>query len=272
MTLWLSFLGKNTFATRTDDISNDNKKNKNMHYTKVQINNNVSSMVEEGRSNDYVLDFFLKMKMMNDLGPERPFVTQVPSPAEVRMKLLDYDDIDKDDIKLEMTKGINCPIQRLVVKLSPACTLYAEKFHDSLHVTINERNLTFMCLKSYSAADVALWMIRQKKKLKEYMEEWDVVLELAYKKAKIDHMAFLGIRALFTEAMKDYPRLKYAVLEQKRRAKIKVNIPNTDLGVYIYAWWGSYKKQLPQQIESLKLLLDTHRKSCLTNFFIHHKR
>ena len=49
-----------------------------MHYTKVQINNNVSSMVEEGRSNDYVLDFFLKMKMMNDRGPERPFVTQVP--------------------------------------------------------------------------------------------------------------------------------------------------------------------------------------------------
>ena len=243
-----------------------------MQYTKVQINNNIHKLLEEGKSNDDALDFFLMMNMMNDLGPERPFVTKGPLPAEVRIQLLEYNEINKDDIKLEQTNSAKSTTQRLVVKLSPTCTLYAEKVRDALQVTINGKNLTVMYLKSYSAADVALWMIRQKKKLKEYMEEWDVVLELAYKKAKIDHMAFLGIRALFTEAMKDYPRLKYAVLEQKRRAKIMVNIPNTNLGVYIYAWWGSYKKQLPQQIESLKLLLDTHRKSCLTNFFIHHKR
>ncbi len=241
-----------------------------MQYTKAQINNNICKLLEEGRSNDYALDFFLKMKMQNDLGPEQPFITKVPTPAEVRMQLLGNGDIDEDDIKLEMTKGANCPTQRLVVRLSPACTLYAEKFHSSLQVTINERNITFMSLKSYSAATIALWMIRQKKNLERYMNDWDVVLELAYKKAKIDHIAFLGIRALFTEAMKDYPRLKYVVIEQKRRAKIKVNIPNTDLGVYIYAWWGSYKKQLPQQIESLKLLLDAHRKSNLTNFFVNH--
>ena len=242
---------------------------KNMQYTKVQINNNISKMLEEGRSNDYALDFFLKMKMVNDLGPEQPFVTNVPTPAEVRMQLLGNDDIDENDVKLEMTKGINCPIQRLVVRLSPACTLYAERFRDSLQVTINERNITFMTLKSYTAANVALWMIRQKQNLEKYMEDWEVVLDLAYKKAKIDHLAFLGIRAIFTEAMKDYPRLKYAVIEQKRRAKIAVNIPETNLGVYIYAWWGSYKKQLPQQIESLKVLLDTHRKSSIKNFFIH---
>jgi len=240
-----------------------------MEYTKEQINNNIRKMLEEGRSNDDALDFFLKMNMMNDLGPEQPFITKVPSPAEVRMHLLGNDDIDEDDIKLEMTKGKNCPTQRLVVRLSPTCTLYAEKFYDSLQVTINEKNVTFMSLKSYSAANVALWMIRQKQNLEKYMNDWDVVLELAYKKAKIDHMAFLGIRAIFTEAMKDYPKLKYAVIEQKRRAKIVVNIPDTNLGVYIYAWWGSYKKQLPQQIESLKLLLDTHRKSCLNNFFVH---
>jgi hypothetical protein len=113
-------------------------------------------------------------------------------------------------------------------------------------------------------------MIRQKQKLDEYIEAWDAVLAYACKKVKIDHMAFLGIRAIFTEAMKDYPRIKFAVIEQKRRAKIMVNIPNTDLGVYIYAWWGSYKKQLPEQIESLKVLLDAHRKSSLKNFFIHH--
>ena len=226
-------------------------------------------MVEEGRSNDDALDFFLKMNMMNDLGPERPFITKVPSPAEIRIRLLEYDDIDKDDIKLEMTNPNNSNAQRLVVKLSPFCSLYAEMVHSSLQVTINEKNLTVMYLQSYSAAFIALWMIRQKQNLEKYMNDWEGVLETAYKKAKIDHIAFLGIRAIFTEAMKDYPKLKYVVIEQKRRAKIKVNIPNTDLGVYIYAWWGSYKKQLPQQIESLKMLLDVHRKCCIKNFFVH---
>ena len=148
-----------------------------------------------------------------------------------------------------------------MVKLSPTCTLYAEKVRDALQVTINGKNLTVMYLKSYSAALIALWMIRQKQKLEEYMAEWDVVLNIACKKAKLNRIAFLGIQAMFNDAMKDYPRLKYVIVEQKRRAKIMVQIPDTNLGVYIYAWWGSYKKQLPEQIESLKQLIRVHRKS-----------
>ncbi len=240
-----------------------------VHYTKAQINNNISKLLEEGKSNDVAFDFFLMMNMVNDLGPERPFITKAPTPAEVRIHLLGNDAIDKDDVKLEMTNA-KIPIQRLVVRLSSNCTLYAELSYNSLQVTVNGRNLTVMYLKYYRAEDIALWMIRQKQKLDEYIEAWDAVLAYACKKVKIDHMAFLGIRAIFTEAMKDYPRIKFAVIEQKRRAKIMVNIPNTDLGVYIYAWWGSYKKQLPEQIESLKVLLDAHRKSSLKNFFIHH--
>ena len=240
----------------------------NMQYTKVQITNNIHKLLEEGKSNDVAFDFFLMMNMVNDLGPERSFITKAPTPAEVRIYLLGNDAIDKDDVKLEMTNA-KIPIQRLVVRLSSNCTLYAELSYNSLQVTVNGRNLTVMYLKYYRAEDIALWMIRQKQKLDEYIEAWDAVLAYACKKVKIDHMAFLGIRAIFTEAMKDYPRIKFAVIEQKRRAKIMVNIPNTDLGVYIYAWWGSYKKQLPEQIESLKVLLDAHRKSSLKNFFIH---
>ena len=239
-----------------------------VHYTKAQINNNISKLLEEGKSNDVAFDLYLKMRMVNDLGPERPFITKAPTPAEVRIHLLGNDAIDKDDVKLEMTNA-KIPIPRLVVRLSSNCTLYAELSYNSLQVTVNGRNLTVMYLKYYRAEDIALWMIRQKQKLDEYIEAWDAVLAYACKKVKIDHMAFLGIRAIFTEAMKDYPRIKFAVIEQKRHAKIMVNIPNTDLGVYIYAWWGSYKKQLPEQIESLKVLLDAHRKSSLKNFFIH---
>ena len=240
-------------------------------YTKVQINNNISKLLEEGKSNDDAFDFFLKMNMVNDLGPERPFITKGPSPAEIRINLLRNNAIDKDDIKLEMTSAKH-PTQRLVVRLSSSCTLYAEQSYDSLQVTVNEKNLTVMYLKYFRAEDIALWMIRQKQKLDEYIEAWDAVLAFACKKVKIDHMAFLGIRAIFTEAMKDYPKIKYVVIEQKRRAKIMVNIPYTNLGVYIYAWWGSYKEKLPQQIESLKQLLDAHRKSSLKDFFIHRKK
>lgn len=243
-----------------------------MEYTKEQINNNIRKMLEEGRSNDDALDLFLKMKMMNDQSPERPFIAKSPSPAEVRIQLLGNDDIDENDVKLVATNSPKSNGQRLVVKLSPACTLFAEQSYDSLQVNINGKNLTVMYLKYYRPEDVALWMIRQKQKLDTYMKDWDDVLAIAYKKVKIDHMAYLGIKAIFTDAMKDYPRLKFTVMEQKRRAKIIVRIPDTNLGVYIYAWWGSYKKQLPPQIESLKQLLDAHRKTCLKNFFISHRK
>ena len=241
-----------------------------MKYTKVQINNNIRRLLEEGKSNDDALDFFLKMNMMNDLADERPFMKKGPSPSEVHMHLIGNDVISKEDFKLEMTKGAKNPTQRLVVRLSPTCTLYAEMWHSSLQVTINEKNITYMFLESYRAEDVALWMIRQKQNLEKYMESWDAVLSKACQKAKSSRMAFLGVRAIFIEAMKDYPKVKYVIIEQKRRARIKVMIPSTHLGVYLDAWWGSYRESLPKQIESLKLLLNAHKKSNLTNFFIYH--
>ena len=241
-----------------------------MQYSKIQINNSIRRVLEEGGSNDDALDLFLHMNMVNDLGPEHPFITKGPSPSDVHMNLLGNDDIDKNDIKLELTKGTKIPIQRLVVKLSPTCTLYAETSYSSLQVTINEKNMTSIYLKSYKAQDIALWMIRQKQNLEKYQECWNAVLDNACKKAKSNRMAYLGIRAIFTETMKDYPEVKYVFVEQKRRVRIRVMIPDTDLGVYIDAWWGSYKKSLPKQIESLKLILDVHSKSNLTHFFVYH--
>ena len=241
-----------------------------MEYTKAQINNNIRKVLEAGKSNEDALDLFLKMNMQNDLGPERPFIMKGPSPSEVQMNLLDNDDIDNDDIKLEMIKGTRVFTQRLVVKLSPACTLYAEMTHSSLQVSINKKNMTCMYLKSYKAIDVALWMIRQKQNLETYLESWNAVLDNACKKAKSNRMAYLGIRAIFTEAMKNCPQVKYEFVEQKRRARIKVMVPNTHLGVYIDAWWGSYKERLPKQIESLKQILDVHSKSNIKEFFVYH--
>ena len=241
-----------------------------MQYTKVQINSNIRRVLENGRSNDDALDLYLKMNMENDLGPERPFIKKGPSPSDIHMNLIGNHVIDKDDFKLEVTKNSKIPVQRLVVKLSPTCTLYAVTYHSSLHVTINEKILTSIYLKSYRAEDVALWLIRQKQHLDQYMAGWDAVLSQACKKAKSNRMAFLGIRAMITEAMQDYPRVKYQIIEQKRRARIKVMIPNTHLGVYLDGWWGSYRERLPKQMESLKQIIETHSKSTLKNFFVYH--
>ena len=123
-------------------------------YSTLQINNNIRKMLEEGKSNDDALDFYLKMNMQNDLGPEQAFITKVPTPAEVRIHLLGNDTIDKDDIKLEMTKSANSNAQRLVVRLSPTCTLYAEQAYSSLQVTINEKNIS---LKNTSKVGMQSW-------------------------------------------------------------------------------------------------------------------
>ena len=237
-----------------------------MRYTNIQINNNIRRVLEEGKSNDDALDLFLMMKMMNDLGSERCFVMKEPSSSDVYMNLIGNNVIDKDDIDLRMTRGVKLLSKRLVVKLSSNCTLYAENKHSSLQVTINEKNMTTMYLKSYHAEDVAMWMIRQKQKIDSYMEKWDEVLNKACKKAKGKHMALLAIRAIFTDAMKDYTDIKYEIIEQKRRARIRVTLPKGCLGVFLDAWWGSYKEKLPPQIESLKILIEAHRKSILTNF------
>ena len=240
-----------------------------MRFSKLQINNNIRRVLEEGKSNDDALDVFLMMNMLNDLETGRSFVVKVPSPSDVHMNLIGNKVIDKEDFQLKMVKGAKFPTERLIVKLSSACTLYAETIHSSLLVTINEKNMTTMYLKTYQAEDVAMWIIRQKQNLNRYMEEWEAVLKSASKKAKGNHMAQLRIKALFTEAMKDYPEVKYEFVEQKRRVRIKVMIPNTHLGVNIDAWWGSYKERLPEQIESLKTIINTHSKCTLKNYFVY---
>ena len=241
-----------------------------MQYTKVQINNNIRKAFEEGKGNADALDLFLMMNMMNDLPNERPFITKGPSPSDVHMHLIGNDVIGKDDFQLKMVMSKKCFTQKLIVKLSPAYTLYAETNHSNLQVIINEKNMTCMYLNSYQAEDIALWMIRQKQNLDKYMESWDAVLDIACKKAKSKRMACLAIRAIFTEAMQEYPHVKYEFIEQKRRVRIKVMIPDTHLGVYLDAWWGSYRESLPKQIKSLQLIIETHSKSTLTNFFVYH--
>jgi hypothetical protein len=88
---------------------------------------------------------------------------------------------------------------------------------------------------------------------------------------KTNRMSMLAIKAIFTEAMKDYHDIQYDFIEQKRRLRICVFLPNSRLGVYIDAWWGSYKQRLPKQIDDLKQLIKIHNEVCIKDFFISHR-
>ena len=239
-----------------------------MTYSRQAIRNRVLRVLSEGNSTNDALDMFLMMNMSNDLGEERPFITKGPTLSDISMHLLGNGVIGDEDIKVKMFKGLKMPVQRLVVKLSPSCTIYAETSRNVLLVNINDKSIATTSIRHLNAEDIAMWIIRQKQNLDRYMGEWETVLTAASKKTKGNRLSMLAIKAIVTEAMKEFPAVKYDFIEQKRRMRIKVNLPNSRLGVFIDAWWGSYKDRLPTQLASLKTLIEAHSKSTLKDFFI----
>jgi hypothetical protein len=135
-------------------------------------------------------------------------------------------------------------------------------------VKINDKNIATTYLRNYRIEDIVKWIIRQKVNFDTYLNEWETVIKTISKKVKTNNLALLAIKATFSDAMKDYPNIKYMFIEQKRRVRIKVHLPNNKLGLYIDAWWGSYKQRLPEQIEELKLLIEAHSKTQLKDFFV----
>ena len=241
-----------------------------MEYSKQQINNNIARLLFEGKDNEDALAFFLMMKMVNDLDEKSPYLYQKTTPKEIHLNLLGNGVIDEKDFHLERFNGLNFPYPRLIVRLSPTCTMQFEETTRNLYFSINEKKLACTHLH-HAAGDIALWIVRQKKNLETYLEEWVEVLRNASKKSMGNHMALLAIKAIFTEAAKQIPNISYEIIEQKRRARIRVRVLHTNLGMYLDAWWGSYKDTLPQQIESLKLLAEAHDKSIIKTFFAAHR-
>ena len=176
--------------------------------------------------------------------------------------------MEEKDYNVKMFGIVNISVTRLSVKISPTCTLNIENVRGALQAKLNEKNRTTMSLQTTKAKDVAMWIIRQKENYENYLDEWNSVMKAVSKKAKGNRMSMLAIKAIFTEAMKEYPNLYYDLEEQKRRVRIRVKLPDSKLGVIIDAWWGSYKKRLPEQIEDLKVLIEVHSKTHIKDFFV----
>ena len=236
-------------------------------YNKREIINKVEKCLAEGMNNDDVQDIFLMMKMLNDLG-NKYFKVNVPSLASVNMNLIGNGVIAEKDFTLKDLNAGNQLEQSLEVRLSPSRTLRIVKTRYALTGTVNNNPRGMQPLGNHDEGEMALWIIRQKQNLELYLQEWESVLKSASKKMKNHRMASLAIKAIFSEAMKDSPDVKYLYVEQKRRIRIKVWFPDSKLGVIIDAWWGSYRQRLPKQIEDLKKLLEVHKNVKGITYFV----
>lgn len=228
--------------------------------TKTIMRNMVVDALSNGQDCGSVKEKFLTMRMVRDFGEECYFGS--PSLQDIYDNLIACDIIDNKDISTEYI-GQGRTVPRLNVRLSPEVCLHVGRTTRGLSITVNESGPTFMYINPGNATNVLMWVIRQKRNLNLYLQEWEELFKESAKTVKGKRMAFLAIQAIFTEAMKDYPQLRYEIVEQKRRARIKVKIPNSNLGVCLDGWWGKYKEQLPKQIESLKALIEVHRNSAI---------
>ena len=106
-----------------------------------------------------------------------------------------------------------------------------------------------------AAEELANWMVRMKQNLQRHIEEWNILPVTILKTLKRQKIALSAISAIFTNSMKDYPKVKYSIKEQKSRARIDVMISEYSSKT-IYAYWTTYKEKLPDKIEEVKALID----------------
>lgn len=159
--------------------------------------------------------------------------------------------------------------QPFSVILAPGHKLDIESRYDTNIITYNDH--LRMYISHNTPEQIALWIIALKDNIGECLEAWDYVSKEALKVVKSNNINTVTIKALFAEAMKDYPELEYEVVEQKRRLRFRVRIPDTRLCVMIDAWWKSYNKTLPQSIADLKTLIETINSSSIKEFHITRK-
>jgi hypothetical protein len=209
------------------------------------------------------------MKMSNDLDEEKSLGKRAPSVSELTNHLRKHEVMEAKDYETSGIAHIGNP--RLMVKLSPSCTLYIENIRGILQVKVNDKNIAMLSIRMNKPEDVIQWIIRQKQNFENYTDEWNAIIKTTSKKAKGNRMSMLAIKAIFSESMKGYPDLDYVFIEQKRRLRIRVKLPDSKLGVIIDAWWGSYKQRLPEQIEDLKQLIEVHKTTRLKDFFVSHR-
>lgn len=211
----------------------------------------VTKSLKRGENTEEVFVQYIYKCMFLDRNPYAIIMPKGSTPYSVWDKLKDNDIISKDDICLSCLNVINgVYYMRLTVKIHPALTLTVEDC-DGLTVTVNGCSKVKNWLSHLSADETAQWMIRMKQNIPHYMEEWNKLL----KTLKGQRLAMSAINAIFVNTMKEYPKVRHTISQQKMRARIDVILPNGTCKT-IYAYWNSYMKSLPGKLGQLKALIE----------------
>lgn len=235
-------------------------------YSDTVIRNRVLNVLSEGCGNAEARDLFMVMKMVNDMDAKETM--KAPGVIDICRHMWGNGVIDNSDFRVQMWKGARLESPRLVVRIAPSCTLTLEREGYLLWVRVNDNSRSAIGMPGAAADDVVGWIVRQRQRFDSYAQEWDGLLRLVMKTVKGNRISVLAIKAMFTDAMKGYPDVGYDFIEQKKRVRIRVTLPGGKVGVYVDAWWGTYEKTLPQQIEDLKILIEAHQRCGLRNFFV----
>ncbi|MBR5716695.1 MAG: hypothetical protein IKX59_08915 [Bacteroidales bacterium] len=218
----------------------------------------VAEALRRGDNSEDVFETYLYRCMFLYRNPNPVICSYRPAPKDVYEALSNNDVICKEDICLEQTIVADNIYYELEVKIHPQLSLTVLNY-DGLKVTLNGKSKVKNWVGHLAAEELANWMVRMKQNLQRHIEEWNTLPVTIIKTHKRQKIALSAIRAIFTNAMKDYPKVKYSIKEQKSRARIDVMISEYTCKT-IYAYWSTYREKLPSRIEEVKALLDKSRK------------
>lgn len=234
-------------------------------FTKT-LKTKYTKLLDSGRDNATFRDLFIWEKMKHDLPCADESCTAAPRPTDIYFHLIEDDTIDNDAFCLERTKKLFHVTERLTVQLSPLHQLVLEPTSTSLSISLNNDS-TARPVRISEASDIAAWIVHQKSNFDTYLAEWESILCDVAKKAKTRRLVVQAVKALATEALRPYPNVTFEVFEQSRRVKLMVRFLNSNLGLNIYAYYGSYKKTLPPQLEDLKRITEVLSHNVHKTFF-----
>lgn len=231
------------------------------------LKTNYKKLLDSGRDKDTLRDRFVWELMTHELPQPKTDKSFVPRPANIYGCLLDDERIDNNSFCFERRKKLLRCIETLTVEIAPMYHVELENTEEALVVSFRANETSTWQVRFVDAAELAEWIIRQKLNLETYLTEWENVVSDAAKKAKTRRLVVQAVKALATETLRPYPNVKYDIFEQSRRVKLMVRFLNSNLGLNIYAYYGSYKKTLPPQLEDLKRIIEVLSHNAHKTFF-----
>lgn len=221
-------------------------------------------LLDGGRDKDTLRDHFIWEMIEHDRPKIEDMSRMMPKMADVYDYLKNDDTIDLKDLTIDKN-FIN--FQKLHFKLSAAYTLKIESGMFSLSISLNNSETMLRQFRYVNEKDLAAWVVRQKHNIEAYLTEWESVVSDVAKKAKTRRLVVQAVKALATEALRPYANVQFEVFEQSRRLKLMVRFLNSNLGLNIYAYYASYKKTLPPQLDDLKRIIEVLSHNVHKTFF-----